>query len=176
MNSKSFCEDKFNKFYALLQDGLLREEYRSMTRQKELFQNDAYKVLFCCKDEQIVGVMALWELDNFVFIEHFVVKSEFRGQKIGSKMLGFINSHFDKNVILEVELPYNEINKRRICFYERNGFFYNDFEYYQIPLNPLDNPLELRIMSSFKSLNKDEFSQVKSTLYDKIYNYKKMLK
>ena len=68
MNSKSFCEDKFNKFYALLQDGLLREEYRSMTRQKELFQNDAYKVLFCCKDEQIVGVMALWELDDFVFI------------------------------------------------------------------------------------------------------------
>ena len=85
-------------------------------------------------------------------------------------MLETIKNHFNSTVILEVELPYNEMNKRRIAFYERNGFNFNDFEYFQVPLNEGDKPLPLRIMSCPEKITKQEFEVIRQKLKNAVYN------
>lgn len=160
----------FKEFYSILEKSFLREEYRSFENQKALLKKDFYKILFCKEDNKVIGIMALWELGEFLFVEHFAVNPDFRNLGIGGKMMKFILENCKNTVILEVELPYNDINKRRIAFYERAGFVYNGFEYYQSPLNEGDKPLPLRIMSYPKGICEEEFLSVKSKLLKFVYN------
>lgn len=163
-------EEHFNEFYGYLEKCFLREEYRSFEAQKALIKKKIYEILFCILEGKTVGVIAFWHLDDFIFIEHLAVDESMRGQKIGTKMLEFIKKHFNTRVILEVELPYNEINRKRIAFYEHSGFIYNDFEYYQKPLNKGDEPLPLRIMSYPDSLSAEKFSIIRKKLIEGVYN------
>ena len=53
----------------------------------------------------------------------------------------------DKSILLEVELPNSTINQRRIKFYERIGFKFNQ-QYYEIPpLKEGQTSLQLLLMS-----------------------------
>ena len=162
-------DEKFDRFYELLEKSLPRVEFRDKNRQKNLLNIKIYKILFCSVDENCVAALAFWHLDDAVFVEHFVVDKKYRGKGIGTKMLEFFKEQTKSNVILEVELPYNEMNKRRIAFYERNGFCYNDFEYYQIPLNKGDEPLPLKIMSYPKNITLQEFEQIRTKLKKAVY-------
>lgn len=168
--SKDKITDKlFNEFYSLLKKSFLKEEYRSFEKQKSLLEKDFYKILFCKEGNKVIGIMALWELGEFLFVEHFAVNPDFRNGGIGSKMIKFVLDKYKNNVILEVELPYNDINKRRIAFYERAGFVYNGFEYYQSPLNDGDKPLPLRIMSCPSAVCEKELEAIKSKLLKIVY-------
>ena len=72
-------------------------------------------------------------------------------------------------VCLEVEPPENEISKRRIDFYKRNGLYLNTFPYLQPPISNGKNPVPLMIMSS-KKIDKEKFSFIKDKLYREVYN------
>lgn len=170
LNGAEISDKNFALFYNLLEKAFPRVEYRSFDGQKALLHKDIYEILFCFADEKIIGAMSFWHLDRFVFIEHFVVDEAARGHGIGTKMLDKIKSYINGFVILEVELPYNEMSKKRICFYERNGFVYNDFEYYQQPLNKGDEPLPLRIMSYPERLSGEEFEATRKQLVKAVYN------
>ncbi len=168
-NSNKITDENFDKFYDILSASLPRVEYRDYNRQKDLLKIKVYNILFCKVENDIVGALAFWKLEDAVFVEHFIVDKEYRGKNIGTKMLAFLKEQTNSTVILEVELPYNEMNKRRIAFYERNGFYYNDFEYFQIPLNKGDEPLPLRIMSCPKSINAKEFEDIRTKLKNAVY-------
>ena len=79
---------------------------------------------------------------------------------------------YDVPVCLEVEPPVTETAVRRITFYERNGMFFNDYDYVQPPLSQGQNSLPLKIMSSGKRISKEQFEDIKSTLYKKVYKVK----
>ena len=52
-----------------------------------------------------------------------------------------------KPVVLEVELPADDLTRRRVGFYERNGFvLHKDFDYLQPPYKPGDDELPLKLM------------------------------
>ena len=160
---------EFDSFFALLKSGLLPLEYRSYQNQKKLLENESYNILFCKHDKNVIGAIAFWYVEDFVFVEHFVVKSECRNQGLGTKMLEVLSTKLDAKVILEVELPNSNINSRRIEFYKRNGFCYNDFEYFQPPLNEGDELLELKIMSKPCALSEEEFQEIRSRLIKAVY-------
>ena len=54
-------------------------------------------------------------------------------------------------ICLEVELPETEMAARRIGFYERNGFYYNDYFYMQPPIAEGRNAIPLRLMTTGRS-------------------------
>ena len=94
-----------------------------------------------------------------------------RGKGLGSKMLKeFIGSKKSDTIILEVELPEDEISTRRIKFYERNGFKLNTYEYFQMPLRKHSAPIPLYLMSYPKNLSSDEFRNYKSLIYKNVYS------
>ncbi len=159
---------EFDKMFSIMEKSFPLDEYRPYDEQKDLFKNEYYKV-YVEKDDVIKGFIALWEFDEFFFVEHFAVDPDFRNAGIGAKILKEIAALTDKPFCLEVEPPNEEITKRRIGFYERNGFFLNEYPYIQPPISKGKHPIPLMIMSSEKRLSEEEFLKIKTTLYKEVY-------
>ncbi|MDO5395933.1 MAG: GNAT family N-acetyltransferase [Bacteroidales bacterium] len=100
--------------------------------------------------QHAVGMVTLWTLDSFVYIEHFAVYDQMRGHGIGGRTLTAIKEKYPgKNIVLEVEKP--EVSpeaKRRIAFYERNGFRTISDTYIQPPYRPGLPSVPLNIMAT----------------------------
>ena len=97
-----------------------------------------------------VGMVTLWNLEKFLYIEHFAVHEAARGQGIGGKTLAAIKEQYaGKTIILEVEKAETSPEaRRRISFYERNGFRTISDTYIQPPYRPGLPAVPLNIMAS----------------------------
>ncbi len=73
--------------------------------------------VFACEQKgKIIGFIAIWEFDDFVYVEHFALTESCRGLGLGSKMLKETAKLFEKPLCLEVEPPTTDIARRRIRF------------------------------------------------------------
>lgn len=166
-------KDDFKSFYNLLENSFPEIERRKYDNQKELFNNELYKVVgYKNKENEVVAFIAFWSFLDFNFIEHFAVKENLRGKGLGSVLLGeYIKSDI-KSIILEVELPQDNISKKRIEFYKKIGFKLNDYKYMQPPLEEGNELLPLKIMSFKNYLEKDDFDIKVRNIYREVYNLK----
>ena len=142
------------------------DEIRPYEEQKELLSDSRYSIY-----AEEGGFLGVWEFDDFLFIEHFAVDKAKRNSGLGSKILTEFLENNEKPVCLEVELPDTDIAKRRIGFYERNGFFLNEFDYFQPPISKGKNIVPLMIMTSNGKISKTIFEEIRDTLYKEIYKY-----
>ena len=85
-------------------------------------------------------------------------------------MLQEILTQATKLTCLEVELPEGEIEKRRIGFYERNGFCFNPYSYIQPSIALGRNPIPLRIMTYQRKITENEYQKIKNLLYRRVYH------
>jgi ribosomal protein S18 acetylase RimI-like enzyme len=159
----------FEEIFNIMQDSFPSDEYRFKEEQKALFDIENYAVYIEKVDDKIVSFLAIWEFSGFIFLEHFAVEKTYRSKGLGSKMLTELANIYQKTICLEVELPINEQAIKRIEFYKKNGYFYNEYEYYQPPISKGKNPVPLRIVSHEKPLDKLEFNAVKDALYKLVY-------
>ena len=74
-------------------------------------------------------------------------------------------------MVLEAE-PYDsgELAKRRIAFYERQGFVVNEYEYIQPAIAKGEEPIPLIIMSSPRALSKTEYEAIRDAIYREVYD------
>ena len=103
------------------------------------------------------------------YIEHFAVDPDCRNGGLGGKILQKVIEDTDMRICLEVELPETEMAARRIGFYERNGFYYNDYFYMQPPIAEGRNAIPLRLMTTGGPLDEKEFSRMQGLLYKNVY-------
>ncbi len=164
---------EFLKAFNIMQKSFPRDEYRSEEKQRALFSDPRYTVLTYEQGDKTIGFLAMWELEDIGFIEHFAVLPEMRGGGIGSQMLEAAVEYLGKTVCLEVELPETETAKRRIGFYSRNGFYLNDYDYVQPAFSSDKNPVPLKIMTTGGKINESEFLNIKNRLYKDVYKVKK---
>ena len=78
---------------------------------------------------------------------------------------------YQKQICLEVELPEDELTRRRIGFYERNGFVFNEYPYIQPPISKGKSPVPLRIMTYGEAITRETFEAMKNVLYRSVYKY-----
>ena len=162
--------EEFDSVYKILHNSCPTDERRPYEIQKALLLRSDYSVLTVRDtDSDIKAFLAVYELETTVFIEHFAVSPEHRNQGLGSLMLNELINSTDKPVCLEAEPPVTDIARRRIAFYQRNGFCLNDYPYIQPALAPNQSPVELKIMSSPDPLTASEFDKLKILLYTKVY-------
>lgn len=160
--------EDFDEIFSIMEQSFPTDERRPYGEQKELLDKSEYSIYITEQKNAFIGV---WEFDKLVFIEHFAVSKDSRNTGIGGKMLSeFLNSQ-EKVVCLEVELPLTDIAKRRIGFYERNGLFLNEYEYFQPPISKGKNKVPLMIMTSKSKVGEDVFNKIKDTLYKEVYRY-----
>ena len=163
----------FDEVYAIMEASFPETEIRPREEQYALFDDRAYRILVRREEGNTAGFFAVWDFPEVLYIEHFAVDGRLRGGGIGAAMIGELKALSDKPICLEVEPPENETAKRRISFYERNGFFLNDFPYQQPALSKNKKPLKLFLMTSENTVGKDEFEKIKNVLYHRVYKLQK---
>ncbi len=144
------------------------DERRDLDAQLALFQSRHYSLFAILENNVRIGFLSAWKFDGFDFIEHFALREEKRGQGLGTKV---IESYLKeaKKVILEVEKPETETQKRRIQFYEKLGFKLNPHDYVQPPYSKDKKPLHLFLMSFPEKLSETDFKKIRIALYKIVY-------
>lgn len=160
----------FDKVYKLMEMAFPGDEYRTYDEQKALLNHPNYTV-YVLYDEfyDIKSFIAVWEFNEFAFIEHFAVNPKYRNQGLGTWILNQLATHINKPLCLEVEPPETELARRRIEFYKRNNFFFNAYPYIQPAMSEGKNPVPLFIMTSGSKVQKGTFESIKNTLYTHVY-------
>ena len=165
---KRLTNDGFDTVYNIMEHSFPKNEIRSKSGQCALLKNSEYSLFVREEEGEIIGFIAVWDLDAIAFVEHFAIAEKSRGKGVGSAMLGEVFSLFDKPIVLEVEPPVDEKTKKRVGFYERNGLIFHDYYYVQPSMEKGREEVELRIMCSEK-LDYANFEKVRAQLYTKIY-------
>ena len=165
---KKLEEKDFINYFNKMCNDFPYEERRDCEKQKRLLSNENYN-WYIVKDETgECAYLTYWEYDDFVFVEHFAIEKNKRGKGHGSLVLQEFIKSIDKKIILEVELPTDEYKIKRINFYRRVGFAYNDAKYRQ-PSYHGENSVPLSLMSYPNKLNcqqiKDFVRLTKATAY-----------
>lgn len=161
----------FGQVFAMMEESFPLEEYRTYEEQKALLQQENYCILGHVDPQgELGGFMAVWEFANFVFLEHFVVKASCRNQGLGSQMLGQLRELYAKAICLEAEPPEDELTRRRVDFYKRNGFSVSPFPYMQPSISHGRIPIPLVILTTHGCADAARFSEIKRTLYEQVYH------
>lgn len=157
---------EFDKVFSILERSFPLEEYRPIDAQKALLGDPAYTVWLNKAEGEILGIAAVWQLGNWLFLEHLAVAPEHRNRGIGAELLRFLGKD---RCCLEVEPPETELTCRRVDFYQRNGFFLNPYPYVQPSLGAGRNPVPLQIMTSGGTIEAEEFETLRGLLYARVY-------
>jgi hypothetical protein len=94
-----------------------------------------------------VGIMLWWSFGDMRYVEHFATVLRLRGRGVGARALGAFTARSDVPVVLEVELPDTAMARRRIDFYRRQGFVYNDIPYTHPPYKRGGSRVPLMLMT-----------------------------
>lgn len=166
-------ETTFEKIYPILEESFPPTELREADGQKQLLLDPNYR-LYGVKaedDDAYRAVIGAWEIEEFLFIEHLAVSSAHRSGGFGGQVLDQFIEWKGKLTILEVEVPEDEMSTRRVGFYQRHQFVYNDFPYMQPPLRKNQELLPLRIMSRPDTINQEAFERQKKLIYEIVYRF-----
>jgi len=144
-----------------------RREYSGLIQQ---LYNDDCTVNLILANQIVAGFIIVWDFEGFVFAEHFAVKTELRGQKIGERALALIIKNNHKPVILETEPPADDLSKRRLDFYKRNGFHLLKKQYFQPSYDGIKPEIELSLMSTKSDYSNSQIDECVSVIRKKVYN------
>ena len=161
----------FDQIYALMETSFPLEEYRPYPEQKALLSRPAYG-LYAARDDRegnLLGFAAVWEWENFAFIEHIAVNPDYRNGGLGGKLLDQVVALLEKPVCLEVEPPDGGMASRRIGFYQRHDFFLNPYPYTQPAISEGRSPIPLLIMPHCREISGGEFLTIRNRLYRQVY-------
>lgn len=120
-------------------------------------------------NDDFVGFLTYWTFKGYVYIEHFAVKPERRGKRIGTAMLSHLFKTVSEDVLIEVEMPESEESRRRIAFYEKQGFRQRgDVKYIQPPYSATQQPQELMLMThgNVKLKDMDDIREMLQEVYN----------
>ena len=139
---------EFPAVFALMQQSFPLAEYRSFADTQALLSRGDYELLVHADADGIIGLIAHWKLDDFLFVEHFAVSEQRRDNGIGGALMKAYVDAALLPVILEVEADDSPIAKRRITFYQRLGFTLSSFGYEQPCLQGGESHIPLLLMHS----------------------------
>ena len=134
---------------SLLTEAFPPEEYRPLRQWGELTAADSrFHNHVILHHDRPAGILAYWDFESFIYIEHFATLPEMRGRGLGAAMLRQLSHSTTLPIILEVEEPCGEMERRRISFYSRCGFRLLPHPYMQPPYRAGGSPLAMRLMAS----------------------------
>lgn len=73
-------------------------------------------------DDEFSGMAVIWDLGICRYLLYLAILNEKRNLGLGEAALKALKDESDLPIILEVELPSDNLKQRRIGFYLRNGF------------------------------------------------------
>ena len=164
-------EKTFDEVFPLLEAAFPVTELREKERQKAMLAEECYRLYGVRKDGVFAAVFATWEIEDFLYIEHFAVKEEYRNGGYGGNLLDILLEEKGRPMVLEVEEPEDVLTRRRIGFYERHGLVYNDYPYLQPPMREGQGMLPLKLMTKPSAINEATYQRYKKLIHKIVYKY-----
>jgi GNAT superfamily N-acetyltransferase len=143
-----------------------RREFHELESQIHIPENEIYTI---AREGDTLGFISIWNFSDFVFIEHFAINSDYRGQGIGSVTIKLIIGNFSKPFVLEVEPPTDEVSTKRVEFYNRLGFRLVEKFYMQPSYDGVKPEVELRLMYTADNLRDEWLNNCVSLIRTKVY-------
>ena len=159
----------------LMNDAFPIEERRDNDKQRANTDHNPLFTVHLITDEKEdgtivnVGFITSWDFCNFHYLEHFATGPQVRNMGYGKQVLSMVLDKMSGLIVLEVEEPEDELTRRRIGFYERNGFKLCQQEYTQPAYRPGVNGLPLKLMFRGQESLDADFEYVRDTLYREVY-------
>ena len=149
-----------------------KNERRCVDKMIKLYDSETpFSIVVIIKEKQFVGFLTHWDLEDFIFAEHFVISPEFRNGGYGRKVMELFIEKTNKPILLEVELPANTLAERRIGFYQRLGFkLWSTIEYQQPAYEADSYAIPMKLMSWGKLEVEKNFTKIKEKVYSVVYN------
>lgn len=166
-------EKDFDDVYEIMTSSFPHNEMRDKEEMYRLFrENHQYSIYGMSHQDKTAAFIVVWKLEGFIFIENFATQTKYRGKGIGGALLDIVLKRHQMPAILEVEPPDDILKSRRVLFYERHGFKFNDFDYKMPPLHKGEPPLPLKIMSYPMEIPEKMFAEFKKQIYGVVYKDK----
>lgn len=121
----------FEASFTLYEASFPPNERRTREDHLRALQDEDFFPLGAVEGGKLLADVFLWETEDFCYLEHFAVQPSLRGHGTGSTLLRQLLQR-EKPLILEIELPEDEITCRRKHFYERNGLCAQPYRHVQL--------------------------------------------
>lgn len=152
-----------------------RNERRPILEMHHLLEDESRFNMFLLETEENtrIGFATYWELDTFIFIDHFAISSEHRSGGYGQKAVQELIKQTSLPLVGEIELPsVSELASRRVKFYKKQGFQIWDLPYEQPPYEDGFKPIPM-LTITYRDLGfPSNFEVVRDTIYSEVYKKK----
>lgn len=147
----------FAKCWELYQSAFPPHETRELEYQIETMALGEYNFEAIVEGDELIGIIGWWGLPPFRYIEHLATLPTLRNGGYGKRILKQFISEDQSPVLLEVEHPEAEIERRRIGFYQRLGFVLNHHHFAHPPYRGGEF-VELMIMTHPNPISEEQLS------------------
>ena len=156
---------------ALMQTAFPSQERRNADLQRVYTDNKSnFHTHVILNNYNPVGLLTYWKFEGFILIEHFAIHEKERNKGIGREVITYLKQTEQKMIILEAEEPVDEISKRRIDFYQRQGFILQDIPYKQPPYRENDEWFPMKLMTLHETKYLSSLERAIKTIYKEVYN------
>lgn len=157
----------FKLAWKLYEEAFPANEKRFLNEQIQLFEKSNYFFQALLFENQFIGFLGFWEIDDFIFIEHFAIQPQERGKNYGTLVLNSFLQNKTK-VILEIEPPLEKESIKRLHFYEKLGFVQNELHHFQVPFRKNDEKVKLHLLSYKTILTPTKYTQLYDTMQQQL--------
>ncbi len=161
-------EHMYNWAMNVLAESFPESERRDDISQREVMKRADYFLCAIVHDGQPVGVIGYFDTPKFVYFENFCIEPALRNRGFGSQTLRQLTENLQKPFILEAELPTDELTRRRINFYKRNGMVKNVYKHIQPHYHKGDADLPLLVLTYKEPITAQQYADFRKYLDDNV--------
>lgn len=158
--------DNINNLY---NSAFPKYEQRSDQGRRNIQHLDDYHLYYFSVDSQFVGFIGSWKILDFFYVEHLAISSQLRGQGYGQQVLKMF-SQCAKNIVLEIDPVIDEVSQKRLHFYLRCGFKFNQYSHIHPNYHGEFAPHQLEILSFLHCINNATYQMFNEKLNNMIMN------
>lgn len=128
MEFRNLKMEDYPSFLKLYNEVFPKDQRRIYENEKHLdnfikMKGGKFNAFSAVDGDLYLGFLSYWTFEGYTYIEHFAVSPEHRGKNLGRLMLNHLFKEVSPNVLVETEPADSSPEaKRRIDFYEKNGF------------------------------------------------------
>lgn len=155
----------------LMETAFPLQERRNADQQRENADNNhRFHNNILLENGTPIGLLTYWDFESFLYIEHFAISSDIRNKGYGQMALNILKDMWNGMIVLEVEEPTDELTRRRIGFYERQGFVLQPHSYLQPPYRDGDEWFPMKLMTlGTPHIPLETHEKIKQTIYQEVY-------
>lgn len=159
-----------NSIRVIYENSFPSDERRDFELVTELINNNIFTLYAINFENNTIGMLSSWSFIDFTYIEHFAIDSKFRNNGAGSFIFQKYINLTPNKIILEVDLPTDEISFKRIKFYTKFGFSICKETYIQPPYDKNKEAVPMLIMSNVEIECFQDFEYLKYIIYKNVYS------